>query len=280
MSVELPEAHIFGLQMSKELVGKQIQTCSLLGCEKFQKLGFINTYLSDFDKLAGGKIQSVASRGNVLRVKLDNGVNLLLAPEYGGKILYHPAGSVAPKKFHLKVTFNDQTSFTVTLTGMGIIQALPDADLNSSYVYRRDFSDVPSPLNSKEFTLERFRGDLAKKNVNLKAALVGKDAVIVGLGNCMFQDVVFRAGLHPKRRASELSDAEKQTLFDAVRHVVAERIRLGGKEEFVDFYGQRGGYVAAMGPNLKALPCIACGTEVSKLSIGGGVAYFCSKCQR
>jgi formamidopyrimidine-DNA glycosylase len=280
LSVELPESSILAKQMSKELLGKTVETCSLQGCEKFQKIGFVNTYLSDFDKLADGKIQSIVSRGNVIRVKFDNGVNLLLAPEYGGKIFYHPTGSTVPKKFHLRVVFNDQSSFTVTLTGMGIIHVLSDGDLGGSYVYRRDFSEVPSPQNPKEFTLERFSKDLAKKNVNLKAALVGKDAVIVGLGNSMFQDVVFRAGLHPKRKASELSDVEKQTLYNAVRHVVAERIRLGGKEEFVDFYGQRGGYVAAMGPNMKAQHCLACGAEVSKLSIGGGQAYYCPKCQR
>jgi formamidopyrimidine-DNA glycosylase len=280
LSVELPEAYLLAKQMTQEISGKTLGQCTLQGCEKFQHLGFINTYASDFERLLGGKVDSVVSRGNVIRVKLENGTNLLLAPEYGGKILYHPQASAVPKKFHLKVSFTDASALYVTLTGMGIIHALTDSELESSYVYRRDFSATPSPLNPQEFTLQRFTTDLAQKNVNLKATLVGKDAVVVGLGNSIFQDIVFRAGLHPKRKASELSDAQKKTLYDAVRHVVAERVRLGGKESFVDLYGTPGRYVAAMGPALKDHPCIACGTFISKLSIGGGQAYYCPHCQQ
>ncbi|MCW4003095.1 MAG: hypothetical protein NWE95_04190 [Candidatus Bathyarchaeota archaeon] len=107
MSIELPEAHILSGQMSKELLGKEVADCKLRNVLKFQDLGFINIYASDFNRLRGGKIESVVSRGNVIRVKLDNGTNLLLAPEYGGVILYHPNSNSAPSKFHLKVSFKD-----------------------------------------------------------------------------------------------------------------------------------------------------------------------------
>jgi formamidopyrimidine-DNA glycosylase len=100
----------------------------------------------------------------------------------------------------------------VTLLGLGGIQAFKDDDLSSSYVYRRDFSDTPSPLDSSEFTFEKFSKGLASKNVNIKSALVGKDALVVGLSNSAFQDIIFRAKIHPKRKASSLSDREKTKL--------------------------------------------------------------------
>jgi formamidopyrimidine-DNA glycosylase len=110
--------------------------------------------------------------------------------------------------------------------------------------------------------------------------LVGKDAFLVGLSNSAFQDVIFRAGLHPKRRASDLSPAEARVLYDAVRFVVEERLRLGGKTQFRDLYGRAGGYEPAMGPAFRNRDCPRCGTPVQKLAHGGGEVFICPACQR
>ena len=162
---------------------------------------------------------------------------------------------------------------------MGVIQALKDDELDGSYVYRRDFSKTPSPLEAG-FTFEDFAEGLAGMNVNIKSAIVGKDALVVGFGNSSFQDIIYRAGIHPKRKAADLSDEEKRALFDAVNFVVKERIRLGGKTQFQDLYGKQGAYVPAMGPNMKNQPCTNCGATVERLSLGGGQVYFCKNCQK
>jgi formamidopyrimidine-DNA glycosylase len=279
LSVELPEAYILAKQMNKELAEKDVVECNLQNCANYQHLGFINTYLSDFERLITHKIEAVISRGNTIRVKLDGNMNLLLAPEYGGIILIHQKGAALQKKYTLKLVFTDGTALTDTLTGMGIIHALTDEELASSYVYRRDFSSTASPLET-EFTFERFQTDLARKNVNLKTALVGKDAAVVGLGNAAFQDIIYRAGLQPRRKTGELNADEQRALYDAVNAVVAERLKLGGKEQFVDLYGKPGEYVAAMGPNMKGQPCRRCGSEIIKISFGGGQVYLCANCQK
>lgn len=195
--------------MNKELAGKTVAACELQNCTNYQRLGFVNTYLSDFDKLIGQKVASVVSRGNTIKMQLQGGMNLLLAPEYGGIIRIHPNPKGTPKKYTLKLCFTDQTALTVTLTGMGIIHALTDTELSGSYVYRRDFSGTASPTEPT-FTPEQFSRSLEGKNVNLKTALVGKDAVIVGLGNAAFMDILYRAHLHPKRKATELTPLEKK----------------------------------------------------------------------
>jgi formamidopyrimidine-DNA glycosylase len=226
------------------------------------------------------KVESIISRGNVIRVKLDFNLNLILAPEYGGMILYHTIGSAIPNKFHLKLDFSDGTSLTVALTGMGVIQILKDDELERSYVYKRDFSEVTSPIDKVEFTFERFSKQLAEKKVNIKSALVGKDAIIVGLSNSAFQDILFRAKIHPKRKASELSEDERQALYDAIKMMINERIRLGGKDTFTDLYGKQGHYTPVMGPNMNGKTCVVCGASIEKLGLGGGQVYFCPKCQK
>jgi formamidopyrimidine-DNA glycosylase len=279
MSVELPEAYVVAEQMNRELRQKQIRSYQLQNHERLQKLGFMNKDAKTFDQIVKGKIDSVESRGNVILLKLDNRTSLILGPEYGGRIQYHKtADKVAD--FHLKLDFTDGSALTVRLTGMGVIQVMKDSELDRSYVYRRDFLGKGlSPSDEKNFTFERF-GRLLSNNGNMmKTVLVGKDAVVVGLGNAAFQDIVFRAKLHPKRKASSLTTQETRSLYDSIKLLIQERIRLGGKEQFADLYGKQGQYKAAMGPNFKDKTCPRCGSRIEKLSLGGGITYFCPKCQ-
>jgi len=279
MSIELPEAEILAAQMKKELQGKRIETYHLRNYERLQKIGFMNKDSKSFDLLVNRKVESVISRGNTIRVKLDSEMNLILAPEYGGEIFYHTNAKASPENFHLKVDFSDNTALTVRLTSMGGIYVVKDRDLARSYMFKRDFSpETLSPVD-EEFTLERFSERLTDNNRALKSVLVGKDAALVGLSNSGFQDILCRAKLHPKRKASELDTREIKALYEAIRSVLRERIRLKGKEQFLDLYGSRGCYTPAMGPNMKQQKCPACGTRIEKLNIGGGQVFLCPKCQ-
>ena len=134
-------------------------------------------------------------------------------------------------------------------------------------------------LEDEEFTVERFSKLLADNNRMLKSVLVGRDALVVGLSNSAFQDIIYRARLHPKRKASELEANERRGLYDAIRFVLKERIRLKGKNQFKDLYGNQGDYTPAMGPNMKQKTCPECGTPIEKLSHGGGHVYLCPQCQ-
>lgn len=279
MSIEAPEAHILAHQMNRELAGKRVFSVQIQNCTKLQQIGCVNSDLSAFNQLVGRNIKQVTSRGLVILAELEDELNLLLAPEYGGKILFHKKRADAPKNFHLQVAFNDGSAFTVTLTGLGIIQVFKDNDLQNSYVYRRDFSEGPSPLWEPDFSFEEFSTGLSEKNSNIKTSIVGKDALVVGLSNSSFQDILFRAKIHPKRKANSLSDKEKTALYIAIKTVMSERLRLGGKTQFVDFYGKQGGYTPAMGPNMKGQPCTECETAVQMVGLGGGQVYFCPKCQ-
>jgi formamidopyrimidine-DNA glycosylase len=279
VSVELPEAKILAEQMNQQLSGKQVKSFLVKDCERLQRIGMMDKDLTSFNQLVNSKIETVTSRGNVVLVKFDNGANLILGPEYGGEIFYHPDAANVPN-FHLRVDFSDGTVLTVRLTSMGIIQILRDTELNRSYVYKRDFDPAKLSPADEEFTFEQFSKRMADQNKMLKAVLVGKDAVLVGVSNSTFQDILYRARIHPKRRASELDKEETRRLYNAIRLVLDERIRLNGKDNFRDLHGQQGGYVPAMGPNMKQQNCPECGAAIQQLSLGGGQVYLCPNCQK
>jgi formamidopyrimidine-DNA glycosylase len=280
MSVELPEARILTEQMNKEILSKRIKTYQLKDCERLQRIGFINKDIKAFDQLVNGRVESVISRGNAMLVKLNSGINLILNPEYGGEIFIHTSETTIPEKFHLRVDFADDTALTVRLTSMGGIYVMKNDDLMNSYIFKRDFNpEILSPID-EEFTCERFSKLLANNNRALKSVLVGRDAIVVGLSNSAFQDIVYRAKLHPKRKASELNEDDRRALYDAIKLVIRERIRLGGKDQFMDLYGKQGRYTPAMGPNMKQQTCPSCGTPIEKMSLGGGQTYYCPNCQK
>ncbi|MFX0080589.1 MAG: DNA-formamidopyrimidine glycosylase family protein [Candidatus Hodarchaeota archaeon] len=278
MSIELPEAYILTEQMNQELIGKQIKSYDLYDYERLQKIGFLNKNIKEFDLLIKCKITSIITRGNLIRVILDNDVNLLISPEYGGRVIYHRDNKPLPDKFHLKIEFTDNTILTVRLTGMGLIYIAKNSDLEHSYLYKRDFSDVLSPLDDN-FTSTHFSKLLDTMKRGIKSILVGKDAMLVGLSNSAFQDIIYRAKLYPKIKGSDLDEHQKRALFDSVKTVVNERIRLGGKYQFVDLFGNKGQYIPAMGPNMKGKTCSDCGSDIEKLSVGGGQVYYCPQCQ-
>ena len=275
MSFEYPEARLLAGQLDATIKGKKIESYDLKDYEKIHRIGFINRDLDDFKRLIGRTILGAGSSGNTIRIRLNDGMNLLLAPEYGGVILYHQEDSEA--KHHLRIGFTGGDSLTVRLTSMGVIYAAHDDQLEGVYIYRRDYRGAPSP---GDLTAERFTELIKAKATQLKPLLVGKDAAVSGLSNSAFQDLLYRAGIHPRRKSSELSSDQLHALYDAIEALVEERLRLGGKDEIVDLFGKRGGYSPVMGPNMKDRLCPRCGAKVERMALGGGQVHYCPGCQK
>jgi formamidopyrimidine-DNA glycosylase len=278
MSVELPEARILAEQMNRVLKGKKVASHEVMDSEKLQRIGFMNKDLADYEILDGETIMGAESGGNTVHMRLSGDTNLVISPEYGGRVQYHEAGE-KHLKYHLKLNFTDGSALTVRLTNMGVVSAAEARDLEKRYTYRRDFKGAMSP-DSPEFTYTYFKDVFSGQNRALKPLLVGKDAVVVGVSNSGFQDVIYRAGLHPKRKASSLTEEETRGLYDAVKALVEERLSLGGKDKWTDLHGRRGGYTPKMGPNMKDGSCHRCGAAIQRIAHGGGHVYLCPECQK
>ena len=109
---EIPEFVTLARQMNETLKGKKIRRGQLGNSP--HKFVWYNRSHDEFEKLTKAKIVGEArTRGKWLFMPLEPGCVLLLG-ECGGKVLYHPAGSKVPKKYHLYITFSDDSFFTAT----------------------------------------------------------------------------------------------------------------------------------------------------------------------
>ena len=112
---ELPEYLNFAKQFNSVLAGKIIRRGQLGNSP--HKFVWYNRSDEEFSVLtAGKKVGESSARGRWLFVPLMPGYVLVLG-ECGGRLLYHPPRSALPRKYHLRLEFEDG-SFLTAMTQM------------------------------------------------------------------------------------------------------------------------------------------------------------------
>jgi formamidopyrimidine-DNA glycosylase len=203
---------------------------------------------------------------------------LLTFGECGGKILYHPAGSPLPVKYHLLVRFTDGSALTA-MTQMWGAMELYETGQEQNRQYIRGMRLTPL---EPAFTLDYFnslideQARLEKRSVK---GLLTQEGLVPGIGNSTAQDILFRAKLHPKHSIAELNASQRQALYLAMMSTLQQAIALGGRSDEVDLFNQPGGYVRIMDRQSAGKPCPVCGTTIEKIQYLGGACYFCPQCQ-
>jgi formamidopyrimidine-DNA glycosylase len=274
---ELPEFVILAKQINETLKGKIINKGQLGNSP--HKFVWYNRSHEEFARLTKGKmIGEARTKGKWLFIPLEPEYVLLLG-ECGGKVLYHSPESKVPKKYHLCITFEDQSFLTATTQMWGAMELYEKGqELNRQYVKGMRTTPIES-----EFTFDYFSSlidDLIEEKKQSAKGLLTQDQVIPGLGNAIAQDILFQAHLHPKHPLDDLSTNQKQELYNAILRIVREVIAKGGRYDEYDLHNNRGGYIRLMDKNTVGQPCPECGGKIDKIQYLGGSCYFCPVCQK
>lgn len=89
---------------------------------------------------------------------------------------------------------------------------------------------LPPQPHDATFTKDRFDGILGRRGkAPLKSLLLQQDA-FPGIGNWMADEILWRSRIRPTRTAAELSDDERNKLFEACRWVCREAVRIIGAD--------------------------------------------------
>jgi formamidopyrimidine-DNA glycosylase len=273
MAIELPEAFVISNQMDKVLQGKTTHKVHVSReCASLIRQGFIRV---DPETLKDHKILGVTSKGKWIFVRFSDGFYLLLALETGGKILFHEDPETVPQKFHIRLDFDDGSALTVWIVGWGFAKIVRDDALEAD---RYPGKLGLSPIDEEGFTQQTFEAILDCRKDTIKSVLLDQGQ-IAGIGNGYAQDILFKAKVSPRRKAAEISAAEKGILFQAIQDTMHSAIRLGGSETEVDLFDSPGNYKKVFGGRKKDLTCPACGARIEKLVLGSST-YFCPVCQK
>ncbi len=130
-------------------------------------------------------------------------------------------------------------------------------------------------LDETVFTPAAFRAAARTRRDQIKVFLMDKTA-LDALGNAYADEVLWEAGVHPKRPVRSLSTDELDRVHDAiVRVLIAARDTISARqppldEKLRDFLQVRGRAGQA---------CGRCGTTIRTARVHAGDAHFCPRCQ-
>ena len=129
---------------------------------------------------------------------------------------------------------------------------------------------------------ERLHAALQRRRSPVKAVLLAGD-VVVGAGNIYACEALFRAGIHPRRRADRIGLASAARLLAALRLTLARALELGGTtlRDFRDAHGASGAFQSEVLVYGRAgLPCVRCGRPLRRIVQAQRSTFYCVGCQR
>ncbi|WP_313340438.1 endonuclease VIII [Sedimentibacter sp.] len=273
--IELPEATTIAEQINKTISGKRIKT--VRAAYSPHKFAWYYDNPENYGNLLLNKIIGKAeSYGGFVEINAEDTIILL---GDGANIRFHNTVENRPQKHQLLLEFEDLTALSVSIQMYGGIWCFKDGEFQNKY-YELSKSKT-SPL-SNEFDEEYFNSIISfPGNEKLSAkALLAAEQRIPGLGNGSLQDILFNAGIHPKKKVKILTDDEKEKLFHSVKTTINEMVDKGGRDTEKDLFGNPGGYITILSKNTVDKPCPSCGTTIKKEAYMGGSIYYCSECQK
>jgi formamidopyrimidine-DNA glycosylase len=264
---ELPEMFIIADQMNKTIRGKIVESVSIYQqkCLNRQK----KDYMSN---LPGRKIFNVCYKGKWLKINFDNDLRFFISLGMGGEICFFKPGDSVPEKSRFILRFEDKSGFFITLWWFGYFHLVLNGE---THQMTDSLGPDPIKMNINEFykLLEKRRGKIKSFLLNQKH--------VRGIGNFYIQEILFNARIHPLRDIPSLTMTDKERLFNAIKEVLKESIKLGSSSYEFDFFQKKGQYsIKKMSIAYKEdADCPVCGSKIEKIQTGSTKQYICLSCQ-
>lgn len=241
------------------------------------------------DRLTGQQVLGLRRRSKYILADLASGESLLIHLGMSGRMLVSgdPLGRFvhdhpAPEKhdhvvFHMdngaRITFNDPRRF-------GAMDLMTTATAEQHKLLA---AIGPEPLGNG-FNEAHLIAALSGRNTPIKAALLDQ-RIVAGLGNIYVCEALYRAGIHPARKAGRISRARIAALVPIIRQVLTEAIEAGGSSlrDFRQADGELGYFQHSFDVyGREGAPCRNpdCGQPIRRIVQSGRSSFYCRQCQR
>jgi formamidopyrimidine-DNA glycosylase len=273
---ELPEVETIVRELCPHLIGRSIVDVDV---DWARTIALPEEDVASFCATQRGlQIAGVARRAKYVRLDLSQGDTdawgaCLIHLRMSGRLVMQPTG----RPEHLRVTWHlsdGQTLYFYNMRKFGRVWLTRDPE--------QVLADLgPEPL-SESFTLALFRERLSQRRGMLKPLLLNQH-FLAGLGNIYVDESLFRARLHPERKADTLDADDVRRLYEAIQAILQQAIaqhgttfdglfvrpdgEAGRQQEGLNVYGQAG------------LPCTRCGTPIERTTVAQRGTHYCPHCQ-
>lgn len=274
---ELPEVETVARSLRGSLLGRTIQSAQVLWP---REVG--NMAPRAFERgVAGLRVDGIDRHGKYLLIalappadrasgaKARRAPTLLVHLKMSGRLDVVPQAEAFTK--HARV---------VWMLDEGLALRFDDARKFGRVWLAQDPGEVTGGLGPDALALSEaeFAARIRDRRGALKPLLLDQ-RFIAGVGNIYADESLFRAGLHPKRPADTLSEAEIARLYAMVRAVLEQGIDANGASfDWVYPGGNFQDNFLVYGRTGEA--CAVCGRPIQRIVIGQRSTHFCAGCQR
>ncbi len=226
--------------------------------------------------LVGKRIQAIRRRAKYLLFDLGGGDCLLAHLGMTGTLVLQGATASRAKHDHViiafqsgrELVFNDPRRFGLLLLGV-----------------ENEFAELrhvgPDPLTELP-TVEELRAVCRGRKRPIKNVLMDQQ-LLGGIGNIYASEILFHAGVRPRRRAGSLTSAELGRIRTATTKVLRDAVRLGGSSisDYRNAEGKPGYFqIEHHVYERDGQECRVCGTTIKRLVLVGRSSFYCPQCQR
>lgn len=215
-------------------------------------------------RLHGQAMESTRRHGKYLFARIDEAGWLVLHFGMTGRLRYAKSSGRLPADAELLLRFENGAGLAyIAPRKLGRIDWTEAPD---GYAASRRLGPDALSLDCASLR-ERARG----RRGGVKSWLMDQ-AALAGIGNVYSDEILFQAGIHPRRAVAELADAQLRALYRALRRVLrgaidAKADPLGMPRSFLLPERHADGH------------CPRCGGPVAKTRGAGRTAWFCPRCQ-
>lgn len=273
--IELVEAKILSDQMNASIRGNRIAKVTTLSSP--HKFAFFHGDPQAYDELLRGRlIGETAPNGGQIRMEIED---LIFVFGDGVDLRYYKKDVKRPVKHQLLIELEDGSVMSGSVQMYGFLWCVNEKEFDNPYYLVA--KEKPSLLSEK-FDKEYFMNIITAPGVQKLSAkaILATEQRIPGLGNGVLQDILYYAGIHPKRKVGTFHQDDIDRLYQSVKNTPALMIAQGGRDTEKDLYGNPGGYVTRLSKNTVGKPCPNCGHIIQKEAYLGGSIYYCDGCQK
>lgn len=260
---ELPEVETLRRQLEKVLPG-----CEVLGIEVLDK-----ARLGELENIRNCRVEEVGREGKFLKMKLSGGREIVVHLRMTGHLHWLGEEDIAPAK-HARLLINFPHGKV----------CLVDPRRFATVEIRQQKQGPGKVLDAYRDSITGAYLKEAAKNrkIPVKNFLLDQKTV-AGLGNIYVCEILFRAGIDPWKKSSDLTTIEWSRVVKEIKPVLKKAISCRGTSvsDWMDLLGRKGRYQEHLQVyGREGELCLRCNTPIGRKPIGGRSTFYCRKCQR
>ncbi len=237
------------------------------------------------DELSGAHVLSARRRGKFLWLELPGRKALLGHLGMSGQLLVQEPANPRQRHLRIQLTFaqgGPQLRFVDQRT-FGWLTVEPLVADRLGHQVPRSVAHIGLDPLDKHYQLVVASAAVRSRKAEIKRVLLDQ-TIVSGIGNIYADEALWRAGIHSRVSAQQLSRTSVQEILTAAHDVMLEALAQGGTSFdalYVNVNGASGYFdrsLAAYGQ--QGQPCHRCQTPIIREAFMNRSSYSCPACQR